>query len=169
MLRQAGLDPLVLASEVDEDALFNSLDADTMRFDAGPTLLVIDELGYLPLPAEAASALFQVISQRYLNLDRDHHQTVAWGPGAEILGDTTVAAAMLDGLPHRSVVINLERESYRLRDHQAATETLREPPPAPANNYIDPCSQVRNFGEHSRGLPMSTVNGGRWRDPPGAC
>ena len=82
MLRQAGLDPLVLASEVDEDALFNSLDADTMRFDAGPTLLVIDELGYLPLPAEAASALFQVISQRYLNLDRDHHQTVAWGPGA---------------------------------------------------------------------------------------
>src|SRR5829696_3459300 len=38
----------------------------TMRFFAGPTLLVIDELGYLPLPAEAASALFQVVSQRYL-------------------------------------------------------------------------------------------------------
>lgn len=38
----------------------------TMRFYAGPTLLVIDELGYLPLPAEAASALFQVVSQRYL-------------------------------------------------------------------------------------------------------
>ena len=37
----------------------------TMRFFAGPTLLVIDELGYLPLPAEAASALFQVISQRW--------------------------------------------------------------------------------------------------------
>jgi hypothetical protein len=37
-----------------------------MRFFAGPTLLVIDELGYLPLPAEAASALFQVVSQRYL-------------------------------------------------------------------------------------------------------
>ncbi|CKH48695.1 DNA replication protein [Mycolicibacterium smegmatis] len=37
-----------------------------MRFYAGPTLLVIDELGYLPLPAEAASALFQVVSQRYL-------------------------------------------------------------------------------------------------------
>ncbi len=40
--------------------------ATTMRFYAGPTLLVIDELGYLPLPAEAASALFQVVSQRYL-------------------------------------------------------------------------------------------------------
>ncbi|GGK63106.1 hypothetical protein GCM10011591_39210 [Nocardia camponoti] len=40
--------------------------ATTMRYYAGPTLLVIDELGYLPLPAEAASALFQVVSQRYL-------------------------------------------------------------------------------------------------------
>ena len=39
--------------------------ATTMRFFAGPTLLVIDELGYLPLPAEAASALFQVVAQRY--------------------------------------------------------------------------------------------------------
>ena len=38
----------------------------TMRFFAGPTLLVIDELGYLPLPAEAASALFQVVAQRYM-------------------------------------------------------------------------------------------------------
>jgi DNA replication protein DnaC len=37
-----------------------------MRFFAGPTLLVIDELGYLPLPAEAAAALSDVISQRYL-------------------------------------------------------------------------------------------------------
>jgi hypothetical protein len=45
----------------------------------------------------------------------------AWG---EILGDTTVAAAMLDRLLHRSVVINLDGESYRLRDHQAP-ETLR--------------------------------------------
>ena len=46
----------------------------------------------------------------------------AWG---EILGDTTVAAAMLDRLLHRSVVINLDGESYRLRDHHAAAETLR--------------------------------------------
>ncbi|QHE73814.1 Mobile element protein (plasmid) [Rhodococcus sp. WAY2] len=40
--------------------------ATTMRFFAGPTLLVVDELGYLPLPGEAASALFQVVTQRYL-------------------------------------------------------------------------------------------------------
>ena len=83
------------------------------------------ELGYLPLPAEAASALFQVVSQRYLKTSiviTTNRGVGAWG---EILGDTTVAAAMLDRLLHRSVVINLDGESYRLRDHHAAAETLR--------------------------------------------
>ena len=97
----------------------------TMRFFAGPTLLVIDELGYLSLPDEAASALFQVVSQRYLKSSiviTTNRGVAAWG---DILGDTTVAAAMLDRLLHRSVVINLDGDSYRLRDHHARTDTLR--------------------------------------------
>jgi DNA replication protein DnaC len=97
----------------------------TMRFYAGPTLLVIDELGYLPLPAEAASALFQVVSQRYLKTSvvlTSNRGVGAWG---DILGDTTVAAAMLDRLLHRSVVLNLDGDSYRLRDHHARNNTLR--------------------------------------------
>jgi DNA replication protein DnaC len=49
----------------------------------------------------------------------------AWG---EVLGDTTVAAAMLDRLLHRSMIINLDGESYRLRDHHAAPDTLRQAP-----------------------------------------
>ena len=99
--------------------------ATTMRFYAGPTLLVIDELGYLPLPAEAASALFQVVSQRYLKTSiviTTNRGVGAWG---EILGDTTVAAAMLDRLLHRSVVLNLDGDSYRLRDHHARNNQLR--------------------------------------------
>ena len=105
-----------------------------MRFFAGPTLLVIDELGYLPLPEEAASALFQVVSQRYLKTSiviTTNCGVAGWG---EILGDTTVAAAMLDRLLHRSVVLNLDGDSYRLRDHHARTATPpnhhRHPPPA---------------------------------------
>ena len=47
----------------------------------------------------------------------------SWG---EILGDTTVAAALLDRLfPHRCVVLTLDGDSDRLRDHHAAAETLR--------------------------------------------
>ena len=99
--------------------------ATTMRFYAGPTLLVIDELGYLPLPAEAASALFQVVSQRYGKTSivlTTNRGVASWG---EVLGDTTVAAAMLDRLLHRSVVLNLDGDSYRLRDHHARTDNLR--------------------------------------------
>ena len=99
--------------------------ATTMHFFAGPTLLVIDELAYLPLPAEAASALFQVVSQRYLKTSIVITTNRGVGSWGEILGDTTVAAAMLDRLLHRSIVINLDGESYRLRDHHAAAETLR--------------------------------------------
>jgi DNA replication protein DnaC len=99
--------------------------ATTMRFYNGPTLLVIDELGYLPLPAEAASALFQVVAQRYLKTSTIITTNRPVGGWGDILGDTTVAAAMLDRLLHRSVVLNLDGDSYRLRDHQARTETLR--------------------------------------------
>ncbi len=97
----------------------------TMRFYAGPTLLAIDELGYLPLPTEAASALFQVVSQRYLKSSivlTTNRPVGSWG---EILGDTTVAAALLDRLLHRCVVLTLDGESYRLRDHHAAADSLR--------------------------------------------
>lgn len=99
--------------------------ATTMRFFNGPGLLVIDELGYLPLPAEAASALFQVISQRYLKTSVVLTSNRGVGSWGEILGDTTVAAALLDRLLHRSVVLTLDGDSYRLRDHHARNETLR--------------------------------------------
>jgi DNA replication protein DnaC len=99
--------------------------ATTMRFYAGPTCLVIDELGYLALPAEAAAAIFQVVSQRYLKTSiiiTSNRGVGAWG---EVLGDTTVAAALLDRLLHRSVVLNLDGDSYRLREHHARNDTLR--------------------------------------------
>ncbi len=99
--------------------------ATTMRFFAGPTALVIDELGYLALPAEAASALFQVVSQRYLKTSIILTSNKGVGSWGEVLGDTTVAAALLDRLLHRSVVLNLDGDSYRLRAHHARGEALR--------------------------------------------
>lgn len=99
--------------------------ATTMRFYAGPACLVVDELGYLPLPAEAASALFQVVNQRYLKSSiilTTNRPITDWG---QTLGDTTVAAALLDRLLHRCVVIDINGDSYRLRDHRARTDTIR--------------------------------------------
>lgn len=74
---------------------------------------------------EGASALFQVVSQRYLKSSivlTTNRPVGSWG---EILGDTTVAAALSDRLLHRCVVLTLDGASYRLRDHHAAADILR--------------------------------------------
>jgi DNA replication protein DnaC len=100
--------------------------ATTMRFYAGPRLLVIDEVGYLPLAAEAAAALFQVITQRYLKgsvILTTNLGIASWG---RIFDDPTVAAAMLDRLLHRSVVFNIDGDSYRMRAHRARAEAIRK-------------------------------------------
>ena len=99
--------------------------ATTMRFWNGPQLLLIDELGYLPLPAEAASHLFQVISRRY-----EHGSIVLttnrgiadWG---HIFEDTTVAAAILDRLLHHATVLSITGDSYRMRHHRDTIAALR--------------------------------------------
>lgn len=100
--------------------------ANTMRFFAAPQLLIIDELGYLPLTGEGAAALFQVVNRRYghgsivLTTNRGISQ---WG---EIFDDTVVAAAMLDRLMHRSIIVPIDGESYRMRTHELATDQLRK-------------------------------------------
>jgi DNA replication protein DnaC len=99
--------------------------ATTMRFWNGPQLLIVDELGYLPMPGEAASHLFQVISRRY-----EHGSIVLttnrgiadWG---QIFEDTTVAAAILDRLLHHATVLSITGDSYRMRRHRDAINALR--------------------------------------------
>ena len=99
----------------------------TMRFWNGPQLLIIDELGYLPLPAEAASHLFQVVSRRYEHgsiILTTNRGIASWG---EIFDDTTVAAAILDRLLHHGTVLTINGPSYRMRRHH---ERLDIPRPA---------------------------------------
>jgi DNA replication protein DnaC len=100
--------------------------ATMMRFYAGPRLLAIDELGYLPLAADAASALFQVLNTRYQNgattIITTNLGIASW---ASAFGDPVVAAAMLDRLLHKGVVVAIDGPSYRLRSHQARAENLR--------------------------------------------
>lgn len=97
----------------------------TMRFWNGPQVLIIDELGYLPLPAEAASHLFQVVSRRYQHgsiILTTNRGIAQWG---EIFQDTTVAAAILDRLLDRGIVLTINGPSYRMRRHQQRLDSLR--------------------------------------------
>ena len=100
--------------------------ATTMRFFAGPRLLVIDEVGYLPLQSEAAAALFQVITQRYLKSSIVMTTNLGVSSWGKIFDDPMVAAAMLDRLLHHSVVFNIDGDSYRMRSHRARSEALRK-------------------------------------------
>src|SRR5208283_4895328 len=65
-----------------------------------PKLLIVDELGYLPLEPDAAHLFCQLVSRRYEK-------------GA--IGDAIVATAILDRLLHHSHVITIRGDSYRLR------------------------------------------------------
>lgn len=99
--------------------------ATAMRFYAGPRLLIVDEVGYLPLAGEAAAALFKVVTRRYLKGSVVLTTNLGVGAWGRIFDDPMVAAALLDRLLHKSVVFNIDGESYRLRAHRARAEALR--------------------------------------------
>jgi DNA replication protein DnaC len=86
-----------------------------------PALLVLDEIGYTPLERPEATFLFEVVAKRY---DRAKSVIVTsnktWGAWGEILPDQVMTAAILDRLLHRSVTVNIQGESYRLREHRKA-------------------------------------------------
>lgn len=82
-----------------------------------PSILCIDELGYLPIDKFGADALFQVISQRY-----EHGSTIitsnrAFKKWPEIFNnDSTLTSALLDRLLHHAETVVIEGNSYRMRD-----------------------------------------------------
>jgi DNA replication protein DnaC len=93
--------------------------ASRIRFLTRNALLIVDEIGYLPLSKTGANLFFQLINARYergamiLTSNRSFKE---WG---EIFGDNVVAAALLDRLLHHAVVIQIDGNSYRLRAHQS--------------------------------------------------
>ena len=99
--------------------------ASGLRFFTTPKLLVIDELAYRILDEESRSLLFEVINARYLKgsiITTSHIGISAW---AERLGDPMLAAAALDRLLHRGVIVGIDGPSYRMRAHQQRADTLR--------------------------------------------
>jgi DNA replication protein DnaC len=86
-----------------------------------PRLLILDEIGYTSMDRPEATFFFEVIAKRY---DRQKSTLVtsnkSWGAWGEILPDKAMAAAILDRLLHRSVTLNIQGDSYRLREHRKA-------------------------------------------------
>ncbi len=99
-----------------------------------PSLLIVDEIGYLPISRNGAMLFFQLMSRRY-----EHAATILtsnkgfeeWGA---IFGDDVMAGALIDRLLHHCHIVNIRGNSYRIRDHQDVWQNLStsgEPPSSP--------------------------------------
>lgn len=92
-----------------------------------PALLVVDEIGYLPITRTGAMLFFQLMTRRY-----EHASTVLtsnkgfeeWG---DIFGDDVMAAALIDRLVHHCHLVTIRGNSYRMRQHTELWQTLHAP------------------------------------------
>lgn len=81
-----------------------------------PKLLIIDEIGYLPLDRHGASLFFQLIARRYERGALILTSNQAYSQWGEVFGDHVLATAILDRLLHHAVSISIKGESYRLKE-----------------------------------------------------
>ena len=113
-----------------------------LRYINRVALLIVDEVGYLPIEPGGANLFFQLVNARYekgatvLTSNRGFKD---WGT---IFGDNVVAAALLDRLLHHAIVVEIEGHSYRLREHaNLVPDTLKGHPRA---NHGETQTQTRS-------------------------
>jgi DNA replication protein DnaC len=112
-----------------------------LRFLCRASLLVVDEIGYLPVTPGGGNLFFQLVNARYEKgamILTSNRGFAEWG---DIFGSPVVATALLDRLLHHAVVIQIEGSSYRMREHAALVpETLR------ANHATNPAAPAKRRG-----------------------
>ena len=102
-----------------------------IRFFCRASLLVVDEIGYLPVVPGGGNLFFQLVNARYEKgamILTSNRGFAEWG---DVFGDPVVATALLDRLLHHAVVVQIEGSSYRMREHAALLpENIRANPAA---------------------------------------
>lgn len=89
-------------------------------------MLVLDELGYLPMTPAFGPALYEIVAGRYERrptIITSNKSLTAWG---QIVQDISLAAALADRLLHHGQVFYLKGPSWRTKDHPAATTRVEE-------------------------------------------
>jgi DNA replication protein DnaC len=108
-----------------------------VKFLSRYSLLIVDEIGYLPLGSGGGNLFFQLVNACYERSAMVMTSNRGFGEWAEIFGDAVVATALLDRLLHHAVVIPIEGNSYRLREHAALVpESMRT-----RSSLLDPQGQ----------------------------
>lgn len=85
-----------------------------------PKLLILDELGYLPLARDEASLFFRLLARRYERASLIVTSNKSFGDWGEVFHDQVLATAILDRLLHHATTLNIKGESYRLKEKRKA-------------------------------------------------
>lgn len=93
-----------------------------LRTYLSPSVLIIDELGYLPLDQTSANWIFHVVSRRYDKGSIILTGNRGFGDWGQVFADPVVAGAIVDRLLHRATVINIKGKSYRMRAYHEQQE-----------------------------------------------
>ena len=109
--------------------------ATRLQFYTKHALLVLDEVGYLPLAPGGPNLMFQLVSARYKRGSLVLTSNKPFRDWGQVFGDEVIASALLDRLLHHAVVLNIRGASYRLRDR--LPDLGPEAPPAP----VKPCGR----------------------------
>ena len=85
-----------------------------------PRLLILDKLGYLPLSREEASLFFRLLVRRYERGSLIVTSNKSFADWSEVFNDQVLATAILDRLLRHATTVNIQGESYRLREKRKA-------------------------------------------------
>ena len=97
----------------------NRLERQLQQF-SYPKLLILDEIGYLPMNRQEASLFFRLITRRYEKASLILTSNKSFADWGEIFGDQVLATAILDRLLHHATTVNIKGESYRLKEKRKA-------------------------------------------------
>lgn len=98
-----------------------------------PALLVVDEIGYLPISRTGAMLFFHLMSRRYERAATVLTSNKGFEEWGEIFGDEVMAGALIDRLVHHCHIVNIRGNSYRMRAHselQLLLSPASPPPPS---------------------------------------
>lgn len=90
------------------------------------SLVIVDEVGYLPVTTEEAYLFFQFVSHRYERSSTIITSNKSFGDWQELFGDPVIATAILDRMLHHCKVVNIKGHSYRLRGHSFSKQIFKE-------------------------------------------
>lgn len=123
-----------LVFQLEKAQQLGRLDQYMKRSLLGPSIMIIDEVGYLPLQGNQANLFFQVIAKRYEHGSVILTSNLSFGEwDSTFAGNSALTAAMLDRLLHHAHVVQIKGDSYRLKDKKKAgvlTPAGNSAPPA---------------------------------------